>query len=101
MEVGRGVIFLCNSRIIDSSNTKWFFDSGPTSEYNAYAERLDSSLRVFPARVNNSGIYTCHGLYKNKKKFFLAQAELKVFGKLIGNTPLIVLVNTVLLFFNV
>ena len=71
---------MCEYNKKGNNHTQWFFESGPISGYNAHPEV--SSLGIYPAQVNNSGIYSCYGLKGKGKKHFVAHAQLKVFGML-------------------
>ena len=44
-------------------------------------KRRESKITIDPVFVNNSGIYTCYGLYEEGAHHFLAMTYLNVFGE--------------------
>ena len=87
-EVGKGVRLICNSY----GDTMWFYDAPSTNPISTSTQYVIDST-VF----NNAGHYFCYGTYKTsihqverngknglqrRNKHFLAQTELRVYGKL-------------------
>ena len=87
-KIGKKVKFQCIS-LRDSFNPKvgWIFNNGSIKGY-AKPEGFGSmSLVIGSAQLIHSGFYTCYGMKTHLGiiQMFLAQAELRVFGKSCNN----------------
>ena len=71
-QVGEDIKFTCKSW----EDPMWFFSS-------RMSEPLETLqlLRIKDAQTSDSGLYFCHGSYTDESNFFIAEAELIVFGE--------------------
>ena len=83
-EIGREVRFQCNSfNVYFQQYVDWIFNNGSIKGYAEPKGFGLMTLVIRSAQLIHSGFYTCYGMktHLGLVRMFLAQAELRVFGK--------------------